>query len=197
MVDVPADAFRPSTNTKTHLLFLKKRKNPNRDHSLFLSYALTCGHDKRRRPIRSDDMNDIPDHIKNLRKGKSNPSSLGIFIKNTDLKNGIRLPKYYNLNLPVFINLIVNAIQAMPQGGEIKMTISESIDTVIIDFIDSGTGIPEKDLDKVFEPLFTTKQKGTGLGLASCKNIVEQHEGTISVLNNPTTFRIILPKNLS
>ena len=97
---------------------------------------------------------------------------------------------------PVFINLIVNAIQAMPKGGEIKVTINESDDAVILDSIDSGNGMPEKDLDKVFEPLFTTKQKGTGLGLASCKNIVEQHEGTISVSNNPTTFRIILPKNL-
>nr|WP_299290974.1 ATP-binding protein [Nitrosopumilus sp.] len=97
---------------------------------------------------------------------------------------------------PVFINLIVNAIQAMPEGGEIKIIVSESHDSVILDFVDSGIGIPEKDLDKVFEPLFTTKQKGTGLGLASCKNIVEQHEGTISVSNEPTTFRIILPKNL-
>lgn len=80
---------------------------------------------------------------------------------------------------PVFINLLVNAIQAMPQGGEIKVIISESGDDVTLDFVDSGDGIPEKDLDKVFGPLFATKQKGTGLGLASCKNIVEQHEGTI------------------
>ncbi|MBL7015858.1 MAG: HAMP domain-containing histidine kinase, partial [Nitrosopumilus sp.] len=65
-----------------------------------------------------------------------------------------------------------------------------------IKFIDSGKGIPDADLSKVFEPLFTTKQKGTGLGLASCKNIVEQHQGEISVTNNPTTFTIILPKSL-
>jgi signal transduction histidine kinase len=59
---------------------------------------------------------------------------------------------------------------------------------------DSGRGISDENLPKVFEPLFTTKQKGTGLGLASCKNIVEQHEGEISVTNNPTTFIIVLPK---
>ena len=94
----------------------------------------------------------------------------------------------------VFINLIVNAIQAIPQGGTIEIQIKSNNDDIIIDFIDSGTGIPKEFMDKIFEPLFTTKQKGTGLGLASCKNIIEQHNGKISVKNNPTTFTIILPK---
>jgi signal transduction histidine kinase len=94
----------------------------------------------------------------------------------------------------VFINLIVNAIQAMTQGGTIEIKIKSDNDNAVIDFIDSGIGIPNEFLDKIFEPLFTTKQKGTGLGLASCKNIVEQHNGKISVHNNPTTFTIRLPK---
>jgi len=94
----------------------------------------------------------------------------------------------------VFINLIVNAIQAIPQGGTIEIQIKSNNDDIIIDFIDSGVGIPQEFMDKIFEPLFTTKQKGTGLGLASCKNIIEQHNGKISVKNNPTTFTIILPK---
>jgi signal transduction histidine kinase len=94
----------------------------------------------------------------------------------------------------VFINLIVNAIQAMPQGGTIEIKIKSDNDDVVIDFIDSGVGIPEEFMGKIFEPLFTTKQKGTGLGLASCKNIIEQHNGKILVKNNPTTFTIRLPK---
>ena len=97
----------------------------------------------------------------------------------------------------VFINLIVNSIQAMPEGGEITIKIYEKDNMAILEFSDSGPGIPENDLHKVFEPLFTTKQKGTGLGLASCKNIIEQHNGEISVKNNPTTFTIKIPKSLT
>ncbi len=97
----------------------------------------------------------------------------------------------------VFINLIVNSIQAMHEGGKIEIKIDEKNNMVILQFADSGEGILDDNLDKVFEPLFTTKQRGTGLGLASCKNIIEQHQGEISVKNNPTTFTIKLPKSIS
>jgi len=73
---------------------------------------------------------------------------------------------------------------------KIEISIKEKDNLIVLEFVDSGDGIPDKDLDKVFEALFTTKQKGTGLGLASCRNIVEQHQGEISVKNNPTTFTI-------
>ena len=97
----------------------------------------------------------------------------------------------------VFINLIINSIQAMREGGKIDIVISDQDNVAILKFVDSGDGIPDENIEKIFEPLFTTKQKGTGLGLASCKNIIEQHQGEISVSNNPTTFTIILPKILS
>lgn len=96
----------------------------------------------------------------------------------------------------VIINLIVNAIQEIPNGGDIEIKSFENNEFVIVEFIDSGEGIPDENIDKVFEPLYTTKQKGTGLGLASCKNIIEQHLGKISVKNNPTTFTIMIPKEL-
>ena len=113
----------------------------------------------------------------------------------------IELPKN-NVNIDcdilkidaVFINLIINSIQAMHDGGKIEIKISNKDNLAVLEFIDSGDGIPDENISKVFEPLFTTKQKGTGLGLASCKNIVEQHQGEISVENNPTTFTIILSK---
>ena len=95
----------------------------------------------------------------------------------------------------VFTNLLTNAIQAMENAGEIKVGFSEEEDIVRIEVEDSGPGIPEDKIEQVFDPLFTTKSSGTGLGLVSCKNIVEQHNGTISVRNNPTVFEIKLPKN--
>jgi signal transduction histidine kinase len=94
----------------------------------------------------------------------------------------------------VFVNLITNSIQAMNESGSITISAREDQNNVIIEFEDTGPGIADENLPKVFEPLFTTKETGTGLGLASCKNIVERHRGTIVVKNNPTTFTITLPK---
>ena len=97
----------------------------------------------------------------------------------------------------VFINIITNSIQAMDDGGTISIDVSSHDDYVTIEFADTGSGIAEDQIDKIFEPLFTTKQKGTGLGLSICKNIVEQHGGQISVRNDPTTFIITLPKKIN
>ena len=94
----------------------------------------------------------------------------------------------------IMINLILNAVQAVNDEGTIDVTLYETSTETIIGIIDSGDGITVEPLDKIFDPLITTKQQGTGLGLASVKNIVEQHNGTISVKNNPTTFIIKLPK---
>lgn len=95
----------------------------------------------------------------------------------------------------VFVNLITNAIEAMNKSGTISINVSENKDTIIIEIEDSGPGINQENIEKIFEPLFTTKTTGTGLGLASCKNIIDRHQGTISVKNNPTIFTIKLPKN--
>ncbi|MBM2852404.1 MAG: histidine kinase [Candidatus Nitrosotenuis sp.] len=97
----------------------------------------------------------------------------------------------------VFVNLITNAIEAINGAGSISINAKTTPDDVIIEIEDTGPGVVEEDLGKIFEPLFTTKQSGTGLGLSSCKNIIERHRGTISVKNNPTTFTITLPKKES
>jgi two-component system sporulation sensor kinase A len=97
----------------------------------------------------------------------------------------------------VFLNLIKNSVQAMPDGGKLVVTTKETKDNVKIIFADTGVGISEENISKLFTPLFTTKAKGIGMGLAICKNIVEQHNGTIEVKSKAgqgTTFTIKLPK---
>jgi len=96
----------------------------------------------------------------------------------------------------VFDNLLTNSLQAINYNGEITIRINNLESEVEIQVEDSGEGVPTEIISRVFEPLFTTKKKGTGLGLASCKSIVEQHGGSISVKNNPSVFTIKLPKML-
>ncbi|MBI5697070.1 MAG: GHKL domain-containing protein [Thaumarchaeota archaeon] len=95
-------------------------------------------------------------------------------------------------------NLLVNAIQSMDNSGQVDIKLFDAKDDTMIQVSDTGCGITSDVLPKIFEPLFTTKQTGTGLGLASCKKIIEQHNGIIKVASQPnkgTTFTIILPKN--
>jgi signal transduction histidine kinase len=92
-------------------------------------------------------------------------------------------------------NILNNAIQSFEQmPGEISIRFSEEKEFVIIAISDSGPGIPNDIFSKIFEPLVTTKQEGTGLGLVSSKNIIENHKGVIYAKNDPTTFIIKLPK---
>ena len=98
--------------------------------------------------------------------------------------------------LRIFINLIKNAIDAMPEKGTLEISSCQTKNHVEIAFADTGTGIPEETLQKLFTPLFTTKAQGMGFGLAICKRIIEAHEGTITVktaVNKGTTFTISLP----
>jgi len=97
--------------------------------------------------------------------------------------------------LIVFVNIILNAIQSIGEtNGHITINMHETLSDVTIEFENSGPNISSKDLKRIFDTLFTTKLEGTGLGLFSCKNIVEQHKGDIHATNNPVIFSIRLPK---
>lgn len=97
----------------------------------------------------------------------------------------------------VAINLILNAGGAMPNGGRLTIITSLADDNhVSIAFKDTGSGIPEENLEKIFEPFFTTKERGTGLGLAITRQIIEQHHGDIRIESTPehgTTVTVLLP----
>lgn len=96
----------------------------------------------------------------------------------------------------VFRNLIVNAYQAMPEGGTLYIATAREGDYLEISFRDTGVGIEPEYLERLFEPLFTTKDRGIGLGLAICQGIVERHQGVIeleSLVGQGTTFTVRLP----
>ncbi|MFC4322526.1 ATP-binding protein [Litchfieldia salsa] len=96
----------------------------------------------------------------------------------------------------VFINIIKNAIEAMEAGGKIRIKAFREFDEVIIEIVDDGKGIPDHIKNKLGEPFYSTKEKGTGLGMMVCYNIIEQHEGQIefnSTEGQGTTFTIKLP----
>ena len=96
----------------------------------------------------------------------------------------------------VFVNLIKNAAEAMPNGGIINIETSHDEYAVRIDFTDTGCGMPEEVMKKIFDPFFTTKKEGTGLGLSVCYGIVKAHGGNLrytSKIGKGTTATILLP----
>lgn len=85
-----------------------------------------------------------------------------------------------------FLNILINAMQTMPEGGVIEINIEPADKALWVFFEDCGSGIPEEVMDKIWNPFFTTKEKGTGLGLGIVKNIIEAHGGTIKIENRKT-----------
>lgn len=95
-----------------------------------------------------------------------------------------------------FSNIVINAIQAMPDGGTLTVSVATDDRKAAVRVSDTGQGIPADALDRVFEPYYSTKDTGTGLGLAVTKKIVEEHGGRIGVQSTPgsgTTFEVELP----
>ena len=99
----------------------------------------------------------------------------------------------------IFINLVMNAVHAMPDGGTLRIGLAPEQQLVKLTIADTGHGIPRDMVKKIFEPFFTTKEfgQGTGLGLTVVKGIIEEHQGSIAVESQEgkgTTFTILLPQ---
>ncbi|HXV66071.1 MAG TPA: ATP-binding protein [Nitrosopumilaceae archaeon] len=196
------DLRNPLSVIKNSMEILKFRLNDNMDEKINHQIAMVGRAVSRM----SHQIEDVLDFV-NIASLKLENSSLVTIIESAILSTD--LPKSVTISMPknsatikcdpyrlevVFSNMLKNAAQAMDGNGEISVRILDQKDDVLIEIEDQGPGIPQENLDKIFEPLFTTKQSGTGLGLASCISIVEKHGGTISARNNPTVFTIKLPK---
>jgi PAS domain S-box-containing protein len=148
------------------------------------------------------------------RAPKISPASVNEILRETldllrpEIENrGQRINEKLSPNMPevpcdaaqikqVFVNLIRNGMQAMSRGGELSVETGANSDAVFVSISDTGSGIPEEKLNQLFQPFFTTKKKGSGLGLMIVQRIIREHAGRIDVESKPgkgTTFRVWLP----
>ena len=96
----------------------------------------------------------------------------------------------------VLVNLVKNAIQAMTRGGTLTLQTDSGVDGVVLTVADTGGGIPQEQINRIFEPFYTTKKKGSGLGLMIVQRIVREHKGRIELeshVGQGTVFRVWLP----
>jgi signal transduction histidine kinase len=198
------DLQNPLTIIKNTIELLNL-KNPNLDKKTKESYDRI----ERAANKMSQQIHDVLDYVRTSNLVMEKTSILTLL---KDTISGLSIPTNAKIILPdqnvdiygdakqleiVFSNLILNAVQARDDGSRVMIQASEIDDYTIIDVIDNGRGIEKEHLPRIFEPLFTTKPGGTGLGLASCKSIIENHGGTIecsSIVNKGTVFTIRLPR---
>ena len=153
------------------------------------------------------DLQDYSRNIKPTREEADLEALMGDVVSSVDIHGDVDVSIVLDEGLPdisvdetlmkrLFTNLILNAVQAMPDGGSLSIRGSLQGDDVVISVEDTGVGIREENLDEIFKPFFTSKAKGTGFGLPVSKRIVDAHGGTISVESEEgvgSTFTVKLP----
>jgi signal transduction histidine kinase len=144
-----------------------------------------------------DISNTIENNLAYLRARLSNKVALTF---QSSLEQGDDVAHNASLMDWVVENLCKNAVDAMQGDGKLEVNIYTEKSNIVIDFIDSGKGISTKDQKAIFEPGYSTKKRGWGLGLALVKRIIEEHHSgkvfvASSKIGKGTTFRILLPKN--
>jgi len=134
--------------------------------------------------------------LRNVLEGKNESGRVSL-IKNLDQNLPRTMADPMQLQ-QIFMNLLLNAVESLPSGGlvTVQTAYDEAAHSIKIGISDTGKGISEELMDRIFNPFVTSKPKGTGLGLPITKRLVEQHQGTITIANNAdggATFSIVLP----
>jgi len=138
----------------------------------------------------------LPELINETLSTLTIPNTVQVSLLIADDVNPLKLMTDALMMKRVFINLITNALQAMPKGGGLTISVTTKEENAVISIQDTGVGIPEEQTSKLFHPLFTTKAKGQGLGLVVCKRLIEANDGQItfsSKLGVGSTFTVTLP----
>lgn len=149
----------------------------------------------RKSVFRHEDINGVLNMILPLisREAEEKGVVLGVALSGRPL----RINTQRNLLKAAVLHTVRNAIEATPPGGRVTLATSEEEGNAVITVSDTGTGIPEEDLDRIFEPYFSTKEQRFGIGLPLVRQIVSEHLGRIEVKSKPgegTTMRLILPR---
>ena len=155
----------------------------------FLTYA------RPRDPeLRDLDLDSVIDHVTTVLRPEA--QRIGVRLAIEASVSPIRVRVDREQMTQVFLNIILNAIQATPPGRTVQVHARPETDSAVVEIDDQGAGISAEHLTRIFEPFFTTKQQGTGLGLAISQRIVLAHHGSIDVVRSSpagTTFRVRLP----
>ncbi len=199
------DLRNPLTGIAGAVYYLKTKLGPKMDETIRKMLEIA------ERNVEYSDkiISDLLDYSRKvyLEKAETTPRSIMM-----DIWSSLQVPKKIQVNdrtqrkpmiiidtqkmKRVFTNIITNAMDAMPDGGKLTITSRKLDDKVEFTFIDTGAGIPDEIKEKIWMPLFTTKAKGMGLGLAICKRMVEAHGGLIcveSTVGKGTTFTVKMP----
>ena len=158
----------------------------------FLAYARP--HDPE---LRATDLRDLVERIAALLRPEAGKKDVRLVQEYPDSPADLALNLDPDQMTQVILNVALNAIQASPSGGVVRMRVSAEPGWGTIDVIDQGPGIAPEHLARIFDPFFTTKTRGTGLGLATSQRIVSAHRGTIAAMPGSPTgtlFRIRLPR---
>ncbi len=195
----------PLTSIKGFVQLMKESKNTPKEHyQIILSelerinqivsemLVLSKPQSKTFLPFK---IKDLVDHVLKITSHEATMYGINISI----LDKSINKILFGDINqlIQVFINIIKNSIDAMPKGGNINLSIEDTLDgKVKIKVIDTGVGIPKERLEKIGEPFFTLKEKGMGLGLTISNKIIHEHKGTMEItseVGKGTKVEILLP----
>lgn len=197
-IDHLRERFAPQAESPrteyTHILTTIKDElaRLNRLVSDFLSYGRPA-----KLKIRDVDARSLIEEVRALVSAQSEQQRVKIDIHQNG-RGDAKLRADAELLKTCFSNLMINAVQAMPDGGTLDITLSPNSSLVEIEFTDTGIGIDPEFVEQIFEPYYSTKETGIGLGLPLTKKIIEEHGGQILVrseLSKGTTFKVTLPRD--